>query len=60
METGKAKKTSDSGNSSKGYYNPGKERSKLEKKVKKVEEELAEKEAALEELKAELLKPESQ
>ena len=54
------KKTSDSGNSSKGYYNPGKERSKLEKKVKKVEEELAEKEAALEELKAELLKPEYQ
>ena len=44
----------------KAYYNPGKERSKLEKKVKKAEEELEVKEAKLEELKAELLKPEYQ
>ena len=59
------RKAADSGDNSnaggqKGYYNPGKERSKLEKKVKKVEEELAEKEMALEELKAELLRPEYQ
>lgn len=59
------RKATDSGDNSnaggqKGYYNPGKERSKLEKKVKKVEEELAEKETALEELKAELLRPEYQ
>ena len=44
----------------KAYYNPGKERSKIEKKVKKAEEELAVKEAKLDELKAELLKPEYQ
>ena len=44
----------------KGYYNPGKERSKLEKKVQRAEEELAEKESRLDELKAELLRPEYQ
>ena len=44
----------------KPYYNPGKERSKLEKKVKRAEEELAAKEEKLEELKAELLRPEYQ
>ena len=44
----------------KAYYKPGKERSKLEKKVKKAEEELEVKEAKLEELKVELLKPEYQ
>lgn len=44
----------------KAYYNPGKERSKLEKKIKRAEEELAEKEEKLEELKAELLRPEYQ
>ena len=44
----------------KAYYNPGKERSKLEKKIQRVEEELADKEAKLEELKAELLRPEFQ
>ena len=44
----------------KAYYNPGKERSKIEKKVKRAEEELAVKEAKLDELKAELLKPEYQ
>lgn len=44
----------------KAYYNPGKERSKLEKKVKKAEEDLATKEEKLEELKAELLRPEYQ
>lgn len=44
----------------KPYYNPGKERSKLEKKVQKAEEELADKEARLEELKQELLRPEYQ
>lgn len=42
------------------YYNPGKERSKLEKKVKKAEEELERKEQDLEKLKQELLKPEYQ
>lgn len=42
------------------YNNPGKERSKLEKKVKKAEEELAVKEEKLEELKAQLLRPEYQ
>lgn len=42
------------------YYNPGKERSKVQKKVKKAEEDLAVKEAKLDELKAELMKPEYQ
>lgn len=42
------------------YYNKGKEISKLERKVKKVEEEMAVKEEQLEELKAELLRPEYQ
>lgn len=44
----------------KAYYNPGKERSKIQKKVKKAEEDLAVKEAELDELKAELMKPEYQ
>ena len=44
----------------KAYNNPGKERSKLEKKVKKAEEDLAIKEEKLEELKKELLRPEYQ
>lgn len=44
----------------KAYYNPGKERSKMQKKVKKAEEDLAVKEAKLDELKAELMKPEYQ
>lgn len=44
----------------KAYYNPGKERSKIQKKVKKAEEYLAVKEAKLDELKAELMKPEYQ
>ena len=39
---------------------PGKERSKIQKKVKKAEEDLAVKEAKLDELKAELMKPEYQ
>lgn len=44
----------------KAYYNPGKERSKIQKKVKKAEEDLAVKEAKLDELKAEFMKPEYQ
>ena len=44
----------------KAYYNPGEERSKIQKKVKKAEEDLAVKEAKLDELKAELMKPEYQ
>lgn len=44
----------------KAYYNPGKERSKIQKKVKKAEEDLAVKEAKLDELKTELMKPEYQ
>jgi ATP-binding cassette subfamily F protein 3 len=44
----------------KPYYNPGKERSRLEKKVQRAEEELTEKEEKLEALKAELLRPEYQ
>jgi len=44
----------------KAYYNPGKERSKIQKKAKKAEEDLAVKEAKLDELKAELMKPEYQ
>ena len=44
----------------KAYYNPGKERSKIQKKVKKAKEDLAVKEAKLDELKAELMKPEYQ
>ena len=46
--------------SAKTYYNPGKERSKIQKKVKKAEEELAIKEEKLDGLKAELLRPEYQ
>lgn len=46
--------------SPKTYYNPGKERSKIQKKVKKAEEELAIKEEKLDGLKAELLRPEYQ
>lgn len=46
--------------SGRAYYNPGKERSKIQKKVKKAEEDLAIKEAKLDELKAELMKPEYQ
>ncbi len=61
---GKADKAAATANSveapAKGYYNPGKERSKLEKKVQRAEEELAEKESRLDELKAELLRPEYQ
>ena len=44
----------------KAYYNPGKERSKIQKKVKKAEEDLAVKEAKLDDLKTELMKPEYQ
>lgn len=44
----------------KTYFNPGKERSKLEKKIQKIEETLSVRESALEELKTELLKPEYQ
>jgi ATP-binding cassette subfamily F protein 3 len=42
----------------KTYYNPGKERSRLEKKIERAESELTEKEEKLEALKAELLRPE--
>ena len=59
--TGVASGNSFSGTGGKrGYYNPGKERSKIEKKIKKAEDELAVKEEKLEELKAELLRPEYQ
>ena len=59
--TGAASGNSFSGTGGKrGYYNPGKERSKIEKKIKKAEDELAVKEEKLEELKAELLRPEYQ
>lgn len=51
---------SDAGSGKKAYYNPGKERSRLEKKVLKAEEELARKEEKLEALKGELLRPEYQ
>lgn len=44
----------------KAYYNPGKERSRLEKKVQKIEEELAVREEKLEALKTELVRPEYQ
>lgn len=44
----------------KAYYNPGKERSKVEKKVQRAEEALMELEEKQEELKAELLRPEYQ
>lgn len=60
---GNAKNTPAAGETATGkksYYNPGKERSKLEKKVKKAEEELEAKEEKLEGLKAELLRPEYQ
>ncbi len=50
----------DASTAKKAYYNPGKERSKLEKKVKRAEEELAVKEEELEKLKEELLRPEYQ
>ncbi len=41
----------------KTYYNPGKERSKMERKLKQAEEKLAQKEEQLEQLKTELLNP---
>lgn len=44
----------------KQMYNPGKERSKLEKKIQRAEEALEEKEERLEELKKEMAKPEYQ
>ena len=60
---GTAQSTMAQGNSEgakKPNINIGKERSKVEKKVKRAEEELAQKEEKLEELKAELLRPEYQ
>ena len=57
---GAAKQSESVAASKKAYNNPGKERSKLEKKVKKAEEDLAIKEEKLEELKKELLRPEYQ
>lgn len=64
-ESTNAKSTAQAGgmavsSTGKAYYNPGKERSKIQKKVKKAEEDLAVKEAKLDELKAELMKPEYQ
>lgn len=56
-QNGSSQTGSQTGNA---YYNPGKERSKMQKKVKKAEEDLAVKEAKLDELKAELMKPEYQ
>ena len=56
-QNGSSQTGSQTGNA---YYNPGKERSKIQKKVKKAEEDLAVKEAKLDELKAELMKPEYQ
>lgn len=44
----------------KPYHNPGKERSRLEKKIERAEEQLELKEARLKELKEELLRPEYQ
>lgn len=44
----------------KPYYNPGKEKSRLERKIQRVEETLAEKETELAALREELLKPEYQ
>ena len=55
-----AKKEETSSSGRKPYYNPGKERSKLEKKIRKAEEELAVKEEKLEALRQELLRPEYQ
>ena len=52
--------TASSESNKKPYYNPGKERSKIEKKVQKAEELLTLKEAELDALKEELLKPEYQ
>lgn len=64
IASGKASGTAEAGKmdgaGKKAYYNPGKERSKIEKKVKRAEEELAVKEEKLEALKAELLRPEYQ
>lgn len=52
--------TASSESTKKPYYNPGKERSKIEKKVQKAEELLTLKEAELDALREELLKPEYQ
>ena len=59
-ENGATRETAPQEKPKAAYYNKGKEISKLERKVKKVEEEMAVKEERLEELKAELLKPEYQ
>lgn len=53
-------KTEEKAPAKKPYYNPGKERSKVEKKVQKAEETLMELEEQLEDLKAEMLRPEFQ
>ncbi|SET31036.1 ABC-F family ATP-binding cassette domain-containing protein [[Clostridium] polysaccharolyticum] len=45
---------------SKSYYNPGKEQAKLERKLKKIEERVEQKEAQIGQLKEELEKPEYQ
>lgn len=57
-----AKKSGQTGGEkkAKGYYNPGKEKSKLERKLKKIEESLEEKEAQIENWKQELQNPENQ
>lgn len=59
-QNGAAPTSNMGGGAKKPYYNPGKERSKLEKKVQRAEEELAEKEEKLKNLQAELLLPEYQ
>lgn len=56
----KADEAAGEAGSKKTYYNPGKERSRLEKKIQRAEEALADKEEKLKELKAELLRPEYQ
>ena len=59
-QTGAAGNVGESTNANSAAQAGGMERSKIQKKVKKAEEDLAVKEAKLDELKAELMKPEYQ
>ncbi len=56
--SGKAEAQEDTAEESSKYYNPGKEQSKLERKIKRKEEQLEECETKLQQLKDELQNPE--
>lgn len=59
-KTSKKQNQSEGEKKQKGYYNPGKEKAKLDRKLKKIEEKLEEKEAEIAKLKDQLQMPEYQ